>query len=392
MMKQFIQVFKNLVLTGVLLLFSQNMYADGGWWNDYVTISVNGASATSYYLGSGSTLFQGQEFGTVSSLVLTGLEFDNWCDDSDGLEDNGTLYYSITENSNTVYPVPASGEYFAIKEWHNTYIGGEGDTGNNYHGSLSGLSIDFTKIEGLKPGVTYTIHLKASVESKAGGSYWLTEEEFDGYVATFSIPLQFNANPAVGNWILAATPIENVPLSKFTFEGAKIAALKQLLPGGTAWVNLIASENSLAAGDAFAYQVKSGITIPNGGYISFSEYEPVNVTSVSKTITNEFTLVGNPSTESINFGTLANDPANEGVIKYGYYDWNGEIFTSHDESSKEIDAWRGFIVEKHEGGGSLSFSSLASKSGKKAVKSLAAASEKLTITATNSTGSAYTLL
>ncbi|MDR3272016.1 MAG: hypothetical protein LBT29_00835, partial [Flavobacteriaceae bacterium] len=123
-----------------------------------------------------------------------------------------------------------------------------------------------------------------------------------------------------------------------------------------------------------------------------------DVALVSKTITHPFTLVGNPSTNGIDFGTLA-VVNNLNVIKSGYFIWTGSganaKYEVHDGDGEEIAAWRGFIVEKDEGG-VLSFSpflaSAPASLAKKAVKSLAAASEKLTITATNSTGSAYTLL
>ncbi|MDR3272018.1 MAG: hypothetical protein LBT29_00845 [Flavobacteriaceae bacterium] len=183
MMKQFIQVFKNLVLTGVLLLFSQNMYAQR---NGSVTISVDGI-AKPYYFGdvpSGSTAFHSHDFGTVSSLFLTDLEFNilnaKGNEKEGELGTTGTLSYHIYDKNNH----PVSADAISI----NWKIVG---AGNDYHVSISGLTIDFTEIKDLHPWTIYKIHLNASVESPLG-TYRLNEN--DSYVATFNIPFQFNVS------------------------------------------------------------------------------------------------------------------------------------------------------------------------------------------------------
>ncbi len=150
-----------------------------GWYNDFLTVKVNGVeTANNYYIGgdpsTGATAFQGKAFGTVSSLELSNIDMKYWSDTQD--RTGGSLFYKITAEdgiTNVVAP------YEII--WAHASIGG-----NDYQGTKPAAAVgSLNFLKGLPTG-NYQLHIWAKSWGSNQGDSWLSNNSAN-YVATFSV-------------------------------------------------------------------------------------------------------------------------------------------------------------------------------------------------------------
>ncbi len=172
---------RKITLSGILVLISTFSFAATGWFNDFLTIKVDGAeTANNYYIGtdpaSGATALQGKAFGTVASLEITGCDMKYWADGGDD-RTGGAFYYKITNTANNVDLVAATEVI-----WDHASIGG-----NNYQGTKA---TNINLLAGLPYG-SYQLHVWAKTWGNVGGDNWLSNSSAN-YVATFT-----KAAPAV---------------------------------------------------------------------------------------------------------------------------------------------------------------------------------------------------
>jgi len=154
-------------------LFSANV----GWYQDYIQIDVNGAGTTAptgwYWIGddpSYATQLAGNNFGTVTSLVISGCDMKYYGGGAD--RTGGSFYYMVTSSDGgTTYLGPTE----AI--WTQSGIGGD-----NFQGIWSG-SVDC--LQGLSGGVAYKLKIWAKSWGTSQGDSWLNNGG-DNYVATFT--------------------------------------------------------------------------------------------------------------------------------------------------------------------------------------------------------------
>jgi hypothetical protein len=174
---------KKITLLVAILMVSSVAFAATGWFNDFLTIKVDGVeTANNYYIGTlpdpnptSATALQGKAFGTLTSLSITACDMKYWADGGDD-RTGGAFYYKVTNAANTVDIVAATEVI-----WDHASIGG-----NDYQGTKA-TSIDL--FAGLPPG-SYQLHVWAKSWG-TGGDSWLSNGSAN-YVATFT-----KAAPAV---------------------------------------------------------------------------------------------------------------------------------------------------------------------------------------------------
>lgn len=168
----------------ITLLFSMlialTASAATGWYNDFLTIKVNGVETTNNYFlvdaspASGASALHGANFGTVTSLELTAWDMKYWSDTQDRL--GGALYYKIMNADGTtqiVAPVELIWEQVKL------------EAANDYQGIKPAAmsAVDF--LQGLPTG-TYQLHVWAKSWGSNQGDSWLSNGSLN-YVANFSV-------------------------------------------------------------------------------------------------------------------------------------------------------------------------------------------------------------
>ncbi len=150
-----------------------------GWFNDFLTLKVNGVETpNNYYIGTdpttGALPFQGAAFGTVSSLELSDINLSYWSDIQD--RTGGALYYKImSADGQTEIVAP-----FEIV-WAHAFV-----SGNNYIGTKPGyVSGSMSFLTGLASG-SYQLHIWAKSWGTSLGDSWLSNNS-NNYVATFTV-------------------------------------------------------------------------------------------------------------------------------------------------------------------------------------------------------------
>jgi len=153
--------------------------AGTGWFNDFLTLKVNGVETpNNYYIGAdpttGALPFQGAAFGAVTSLELSDINLKYWADNGD-TRDGGALYYKImSADGSTEIVAP-----FEIV-WAHASIGG-----NDYQGLKPGyVTGSMSFLRGLPTG-SYQLHIWAKSWGTGGDSY--LSNAGANYVATFSV-------------------------------------------------------------------------------------------------------------------------------------------------------------------------------------------------------------
>lgn len=166
---------RKITLLAAIFMVCSTTFAATGWFNDFLTIKVNGTeTANNYYIGSdpatGAVALQGKAFGTVTSLEITGCDMKYWADGGDN-RTGGAFYYKITDAANKVNliePVEVI--------WDHAAIGG-----NDYQGTKT---LNINLMAGLPYG-TYQLHVWAKSWGTAGADSWLSNNSAN-YVATFT--------------------------------------------------------------------------------------------------------------------------------------------------------------------------------------------------------------
>lgn len=169
--------FTLVTLTLLIGLFSWNVNAATGWYEDYVKINVNNAGLTGptgyYWIGtnpSWATSFV-NGLGTVTSLKLDGADMKYWSDTQD--RTGGSMFYQVTSADGLT-------TYIAATEaiWSQTFLGG-----NNYQGMSSGLNVDL--LAGIPAGTACKLTVWAKSWGSGQGDSWLTNSGAN-YSATFT--------------------------------------------------------------------------------------------------------------------------------------------------------------------------------------------------------------
>ena len=166
---------KKIVLLLLLVCFVSVSFADTGWFDDNITLSVNGSSNTYYLVGSG-TEFDGSNLGSVSTLTFTACDMKYWSDTQD--RGGGAFYWELKTTGGS----SVSGPYEII--WSQT-----GPSGNDYQGTWSGSDNVFKDLGPSDDNNTYELHVWAKSWDSGGGQgdSWLSNGG-SNYVATLTIP------------------------------------------------------------------------------------------------------------------------------------------------------------------------------------------------------------
>ncbi len=161
------------ILLLVSLMVAASVFGATGWYQDYVIINKNNSGSQYYWIGSDpsyGTQLDSYNFGTVTSLVITGADMKYWSDNQD--RTGGAFYYKImSADGNTQIVAPTE------VIWTHSSIGG-----NNYQGTWTG-SINL--LSSLSGSTTYQLHVWAKSWGSLQGDSWLSNSG-NNYVATFT--------------------------------------------------------------------------------------------------------------------------------------------------------------------------------------------------------------
>lgn len=147
-----------------------------GWFNDFLTIKVNGVgTANNYYIGSdpstGATALQGKAFGVVSALEIIACDMSYWSDSQD--RTGGSFFYNIKSADGTTQVVAP-----VETVWDQSKLAAT----NDYQGTKT---FSLNLLSGLPAG-TYQLHVWAKSWGSDQGDSWLSNNSAD-YVATFTV-------------------------------------------------------------------------------------------------------------------------------------------------------------------------------------------------------------
>lgn len=137
-----------------------------GWFQDYVTVSINGGSSQFYWIGSNpsfGTEFNGANFGSLTNLTF-GVDMKYWASSPD-TRAGGAIYVSINGGSFTEYV------------WNHTSIGG-----NDYQGTLPVTTINVS--QGLSNG-SHNVAVYAKTWGTGGDSF--LSNNGNNYTASFTV-------------------------------------------------------------------------------------------------------------------------------------------------------------------------------------------------------------
>ncbi|MBZ0242731.1 MAG: hypothetical protein K8F24_05920, partial [Bacteroidales bacterium] len=180
---------KTHLLRSILVLFiSVNMFSNlnevkgaAGWYADYIIVAVNGSGSAYYWIGADPTFgtqLQDHDFGTVSSLVITGVDMKYWGDNGD--RTGGAFYYKImSSDGNTVIV----GDTEVL--WDQAFLGG-----NDFQGTKT---LDINVLNSLVAATEYKLHIWAKSWGTSEGDSWLSNNGAN-YVASFRVenPTEWN--------------------------------------------------------------------------------------------------------------------------------------------------------------------------------------------------------
>ena len=156
---------KLVAIVGALILGTNASMDVLGWYSDYVLLNVDSAGSAYYWIGtdpSYGTQFDSNDFGQVTSLMLTGADMRYSSDTQD--RSGGSFFVSIDGSAATEYIWTQSGP-----------------EGNAYQGLWSG-SVDL--LSGLSSG-NHTLSVWAKNWGSGQGDSWLSNNSLN-YNATFT--------------------------------------------------------------------------------------------------------------------------------------------------------------------------------------------------------------
>ena len=166
---------KKLLVFALVAMVAGAAFAEGGWWNEYIELSVNGGASQQYRLGTGGTgiALDGAVLSSgLFSLTLTDVSINYWNDTRD--RTGGNLFWQIFDG---VSATPVTSSSIA---WTQTAQGG-----NNYIGEWSGTQ-DILGGATYNESQTYYVQFWANNEGTTDGTYWLNNGgDPENYQATF---------------------------------------------------------------------------------------------------------------------------------------------------------------------------------------------------------------
>jgi hypothetical protein len=235
---------KKITLTSLfLVLISTFSIAATGWFNDFLTINVNGTVApNNYYIGtdpvSGALAVQGKAFGLVTALEISGADMKYWSDTQD--RTGAAFYYKIT-NTNNTFDFVAATEIIMDQ----VALGG-----NDFQGTKT---TTINLLAGLPAG-SYQLHVWAKSWGTGEGDSWLSNNSAN-YVATF-MKAPVSTAPMSGIY-----KIGNANDASFNLLSAAVTALNTYGVGGDVFLE-IASDITEVANIGLGVNTNSfGITI-----------------------------------------------------------------------------------------------------------------------------------
>ena len=153
---------KKILAFALVAMVAGSAFAAGGWWNEYIELSINGGASAQYQLGTGGTgiAFDGADLSdALFSLTLTDVSINYWNDTQD--RTGGNLFWQIFDG---VSPTPVTSSSIA---WTQTALGG-----NDYIGEWSG-SQSLLGSATYNESQTYYIQFWANNDGTTDRTYWL---------------------------------------------------------------------------------------------------------------------------------------------------------------------------------------------------------------------------
>ncbi len=173
---------KKFLMFALVAMVAGSAFAAGGWWNEYIELSINGGASTQYQLGTGGTgiALDGADLSSsLFSLSLTDISINYWNDQQ--TRTGGSLFWQIFDG---VSPVPVAGP--SSVAWTQTALGG-----NDYIGEWTG-SQSLLGAASYNDSQTYYIQFWANNEGTTDGTYWLNN---GGDPENFQATFDFQAAP-----------------------------------------------------------------------------------------------------------------------------------------------------------------------------------------------------
>jgi len=164
------------ITTLICAILFANLFAFAGtdWYNDFVSINVNSTGSALYWIGSSpgsGTELNSNNFGSVSSLIITGCDMKYWSDTQD--RTGGAFYYKIM-SADGVTQIVAPVEVI----WTQNKL----VAANDYQGTIT-VSIDL--LSGLTNNTGYKINVWAKHWGSGQGDNYLSNSSAN-YVASFT--------------------------------------------------------------------------------------------------------------------------------------------------------------------------------------------------------------
>ena len=165
---------KKILAFALVAMVAGSAFAAGGWWNEYIELSINGGASAQYQLGTGGTgiAFDGADLSdALFSLTLTDVSINYWNDTQD--RTGGNLFWQIFDG---VSPTPVTSSSIA---WTQTAQGG-----NDYIGEWTG-SMNLLGAASYNDSQTYYVQFWAN-NTGGSGDQWLNNGgDPENYQATF---------------------------------------------------------------------------------------------------------------------------------------------------------------------------------------------------------------
>ena len=166
---------KKLLVFAVIAMVAGSAFANGGWWDEYIWLSINGGESEQYQLGTGGAgiALDGADLGSLYSLTLTDISIKYWNEAQD--RTGGNLFWQIFDGVESDPIVGPSGI-----AWTQTATGG-----NDYIGEWSG-SQSLLGSATYNESQTYYIQFWANNDGTTDRTYWLNNgNDPENYQATF---------------------------------------------------------------------------------------------------------------------------------------------------------------------------------------------------------------
>ena len=168
---------KKLMVFALVAITAASAFAAGGWWNEYIELSVNGGASQQYQLGTGGAgiALDGAVLSSgLFSLTLTDISINYWNDTVD--RTGGNLFWQVFDG---VEPTPIVGPTGIA--WTQTALGG-----NDYIGEWSG-SQSLLGAATYNDSQTYYIQFWANNTGTTDGDHWLNNGgDPENYQAEFT--------------------------------------------------------------------------------------------------------------------------------------------------------------------------------------------------------------